>query len=282
MGDRVAVLPNFLIIGAAKSGTTSLYRYLRDHPQVFMAQSKELKFFTSRTRWGFGPGWYARQFSDADGAVAIGEASPSYTRYPQHRGVPERIAQVLPDARLVYLIRHPIERIRSHYLHRVLQGKERAPLDQAVLKDPSYLDTSRYAMQIEQYLEWFARAQLLVITAEALRRDRLETLRRVWEFLGVDAGWRPPELEREYNRTGELRPQLLAPRPVVLTVRLAVRLGLPPRTARRLSHRPSHAVVPDEIAFSESVRQRLEAALREDVVRLHGHLGPDFDGWGIA
>lgn len=115
------MLPNFLIIGAAKSGTTSLYRYLRDHPQVFMAHSKELKFFASRTRWGFGPGWYAWQCSDADGAVAIGEASPSYTRYPQRRGVPERVAQVLPDARLVYLIRHPIERMRSHYLHRILR-----------------------------------------------------------------------------------------------------------------------------------------------------------------
>jgi hypothetical protein len=137
-------------------------------------------------------------------------------------------------------------------------------------------------MQIEQYLEWIARAQLLVITAEALRRDRLDTLRRVCEFLGVDVGWRPPELEREYNRTGELRPQLLAPRPVVVTVRLAVRLGLPPRTARRLSYRSSHAVVPDQIAFSESVWQRLEAELCEDVMRLRGHLGPDFDGWGIA
>ena len=99
---------------------------------------------------------------------------------------------------------------------------------------------------------------------------------------GCRLGWRPPELECEDNRTGELRPRLLAPRPVVLTVRLAVRLGLPPRTARRLSYRPSQAVVPDQIAFSEPVRQRLEAALREDVVRLHGHLGPDFDGWGIA
>jgi hypothetical protein len=72
------------------------------------------------------------------------------------------------------------------------------------------------------------------------------------------------------------------PRPVAVTVRLAVRLELLPRTARRLSYRPSHAAAPDQIAFSEPVRQRLEAALHEDVVRLHGHLGPDFDGWGIA
>jgi hypothetical protein len=277
------VLPNFLVIGAAKSGTTSLYRYLRGHPDVFMAASKELKFFSSKTRWRLGPGWYARQFEAATDAVAVGEASPSYTRYPQHRGVPERVAQVIPEARLVYLVRHPIERMRSHYLHRVLQGKERAPIDQAVVTDPSYLDTSRYAMQIEQYLEWFTRSQLLVITAEALRSDRLDTLRRVCEFLGVDAGWRPPELEREYNRTGELRPQLITPRPVVLAVRLGVRLGLPPRTARRLSYRPSHAApVSDQVAFSEPVRQRLEASLQEDVARLRGYLGPEFDGWGIA
>jgi hypothetical protein len=277
------VLPNFLIIGAAKSGTTSLYRYLRDHPQVFMAQSKELKFFSSKSRRRLGLGWYARQFEAATDAVAVGEASPSYTRYPQQRGVPERVARVIPEARLVYLVRHPIERMRSHYLHRVLQGKEQAPLDEAVFADPSYLDTSRYAMQIDQYLEWFPRAQLLVLTAEALRSDRLDTLRCVFGFLGVDTGWRPPELEREYNRTGELRPQLVAPRPVVLAARLAVRLGLSPRTARRLSYRPSRiAVVPDQIAFSVPVRQRLEASLREDVARLHGYLGPEFDGWGIA
>ena len=189
------MLPNFLIIGAAKSGTTSPYRYLRDHPQVFIAHSKELKFFTSRTRWGFGPGWYAWQCSDADGAVAIGEASPSYTRYPQRRGVPERVARVLPDARLVYLIRHPIERMRSHYLHRVLQGRGRAPLDEAVLSDPGYLDTSRYAMQIKQYLEWFSSAQLLVITAEALRRDRLDTLGRFGSsWVSTLVGGRRPSL----------------------------------------------------------------------------------------
>jgi hypothetical protein len=277
------VLPNFLIVGAAKSGTTSLYRYLRDHPQVFMAESKELKFFSSKTRWRLGPGWYARQFEAASGAVAVGEASPSYTRYPLHQGVPERVAQVIPDARLVYLVRHPIERMRSHYLHRLLQGKELAPLDDAVTADPSYLDTSRYAMQIEQYLEWFPPEQLLVVTADALRRDRLDTLGRVCQFLGVDVGWRPRELEREYNRIGELRPQVLAPRPVVLAARLAVRVGLPPRTARRLSYRPSRAVVvPDQIAFSEPVRQGLEEALRDDVARLHAHLGPGFDGWGIA
>lgn len=277
------MLPNFLVVGAAKSGTTSLYRYLRDHPQVFMAESKELKFFSSRTRWRLGPGWYARQFEDATDAVAVGEASPSYTRYPLHQGVPERVAQVIPDTRLLYLVRHPIERMRSHYLHRLLQGKERAPLDEAVLADPSYLDTSRYAMQIEQYLAWFAPEQLLVVTAEALRRDRRDALGRVCRFLGVDDGWRPPELEHEYNRTEALRPQLLAPRPVVLAARLAVRVGLPPRTARRLSYRPSRAVVePDQIAFSEPVRRRLEEALREDVARLRSHLGPGFDGWGIA
>ena len=277
------MLPNFLVVGAAKSGTTSLYRYLRDHPQVFMAESKELKFFSSKTRWRLGPGWYARQFEAAGDAVAVGEASPSYTRHPLHQGVPERVARVIPDARLVYLVRHPVERMRSHYLHRLLQGKEWAPLDDAVLADPSYLDTSRYAMQIERYLEWFAPEQLLVVTAEALRRDRLETLERICGFLGVDTGWRPPELGREYNRTGELRPQVLAPRPVVLAARVAVRLGLPPRTARRLSYRPSRAVVvPGQIDFSEPVRRRLEEALREDVARLHAHLGPGFDGWGIA
>jgi hypothetical protein len=125
------------------------------------------------------------------------------------------------------------------------------------------------------------RERLLVITAEALRRDRLDTLRRVCQFLGVDIDWRPPELQRSTSARVSFAPQLLAPRPAV-ALRLAVRLGLSPRAARRLSYRPSRAMVPDQIDFSDAVRQRLEAELREDVLRLHGHLGPEFDGWGIA
>jgi hypothetical protein len=169
------VLPTFLVIGAAKSGTTSLVHYLRGHPQVHLADF-ELHYFVAERRWRLGPAWYQAQFKGAGDEVAVGEKSPSYARHPYYRGVPGRIAALLPDVRLVYLVRHPLRRIRSEYLHRTLNGKERRPLDEAVLANPTYLDTSRYALQIEQYLQHFDRTQLLVLTAEGLRQARAATL----------------------------------------------------------------------------------------------------------
>ena len=116
-------LPSFLVIGAMKAGTTSLYHYLHAHPQVFMPSIKELDFFVAGGNWGRGLHWYQKQFAGAGpGAVAVGEASTMYTKYPSVDGVPERIAAHLPEVRLVYVVRDPIDRIRSHYRHRVAVG----------------------------------------------------------------------------------------------------------------------------------------------------------------
>jgi Sulfotransferase domain len=277
------MLPNFLIIGAAKAGTTSLYRYLREHPQVHMSETKELKFFTSRTRWRLGLRWYGKQFEGAGSALAVGEASPSYTRYPLYRGVPGRIARVMPEGRLIYLVRNPIDRMRSQYIHRVLQGREHRQLDEAVFADPSYLDVSRYALQIEQYLSYFVAEQLLILTTEDLRTARAATLRRVYTFLGVDPGWESPALEHEFNRTSQLHAQRQVAKPLLLGLRLGVWAGVAPRTVHRLSHRPTDVRLnPNQVAFSEPVRQRLQAALRDDVTQLRKYLGPEFDGWGIG
>src|SRR3972149_2256199 len=146
------LLPNFLVIGAPKAGTTSLYHYLRLHPQVFMPATKELSFFVEQNNWPRGRAWYEEQFSGAVDAAAIGEASPRYTMYPQYAGVPARIADLLPDIRLIYLVRHPIERMRSHYLDHVIYGAEKAPIEKALLDNPLYLNASRYDLQIEQYM----------------------------------------------------------------------------------------------------------------------------------
>ena len=140
---RSARLPNFIVIGAMKSGTTSLFHYLQAHPQVFMSPLKEVEFFVEEKNWRRGMDWYRAQFAGASpGALAIGEASTAYTKYPEYPGVPERIASSLPDARLIYILRDPIERIRSHYQHRVLSGAEREPLERAVLNDERYMNLS--------------------------------------------------------------------------------------------------------------------------------------------
>jgi Sulfotransferase family len=197
--------------------------------------------------------------------------------------VPGRIAALLPEVRIVYLVRHPMHRMRSEYLHRLLNGKEARPLDEAVRADPSYLDTSRYAFQIDRYLECFPPEQLLVLTAEQLRHDRTATLDRVLEFLGLDPGWQPPELAREYNATARKPARRPVPRPLKRLLDASLHVGVSPRTVERLSYRSVGTKVDQtRIVFSDAVRTGLEDELRDDVRRLRRHLGPAFDGWGIA
>lgn len=290
--DRRGALPDFLLIGAMKCGTTSLYHYLRDHPQIFMPSIKAPEFFAEEGNWGRGIGWYRRQFEGAaSGVVAIGEASNVYTKYPRYRGVPARIADHIPDARLVYVVRDPIDRIRSHYQTRLTEGTERAPIGRAVRENPIYLDYSRYAMQLDRYLDHFPREQLLVITAEDLRGDRRATVRDVYAFLGVRPDHMPSDLDRDYYETRHRAPRS----PVPVWVRKGLKRHLPAakrakelennvvRVLRGLRRTPeARSPLADRLVIPDEVRDELADALREDVRKIRSFLSPGFDGWGIA
>ena len=283
----VGQLPNFLLIGAMKAGTTSLYHYLRGHPHVFMPPVKELDFFAREPRSNHGTDWYRRQFAPAPaGAIAIGEASTLYTKHPRFPGVPERIAAQIPDARLIYLVRDPIERIRSHYQHQVALGAERAPLADAIFRDPIYLDTSRYAMQIDRYLEVFSSDQLLVVTSERLRGDREVAVREILAFLGLDSSRLPTNLDREFYRSAERSTHS----PFAWHVRRTLKHRFPAlKRAKEFVDAPlvrrrgrAGTNTSDTFIVTEEVRDRIGRMLAEDVRRLRDRLGPAFDGWGIA
>ena len=283
-------LPTFFIIGAMKAGTTSLYHYLREHPQVFMPPFKALEFFAGGPQWERGIDWYRHWFAAAPPeAVAIGEASNVYTKYPRYRDVPARIAEHIPDARLIYVIRDPIDRIRSHYQTRVAEGTEKAPLSEAVFSNDIYVAYSRYAMQLEQYLAHFPREQLLVLLAEDLRAERASTLRRVYGFLGIDADFTPPNLDREYYKTRDRA----ARSPIPVWLRKGLKKYVPAtRRAkelennmlaafRRLGGRAPAPPAPPLI-LSPATRERLVEVLADDVRSMRDILGQDFHGWGIA
>jgi Sulfotransferase domain len=299
-GSSVAIdvrLPDFVVIGAMKAGTTSLFEYLRVHPDVFMSPIKEVDFFVREINWSRGLEWYARQFERGRAATAVGEASPSYTKYPEYAGVPERMVRLLPDARLIYLVRDPIERIRSHYQHRAMTGSEAAPIDVAVLHDPRYIDGSRYAMQLERYLRWYPRDRILLIDSEELKDDRVATMRRVHRFLGVDPGFVAPTIEREYYRTEEragypsyvwwLRRHLkrVVPPSKRWWLRRSLNRRLPdghvPSPNGRNHGSPHQENVP-RATIDPALRERLVEMLREDVMRLRAHMSQELDGWGIA
>lgn len=297
--ETTPTVPNFLIIGAMKAGTTSLYHYLRSHPEVFMPAVKELDFFVEDINWRRGLSWYRRQFASAPPeARAVGEASTNYSKYPIHSRVPEKIARHLPSARLIYVVRHPVERIRSQYQHSTAIGREQRPFEEAVLGDPRYITCSRYAFQIEQYMEQFDPEQLLIVTAEDLRSHRAETVRRVFAFLGIDPTYEVPELGREFLKT-EGRPRY--PR-AVGAVRRALKHHLPQSKqakefvdavrTRRIGgtqsqeeggrHRAARVTTIGSITIPDHVRRRIEDLIRDDVTRLHAYMPPSFDGWGIG
>jgi hypothetical protein len=146
-------LPNRLVIGGLKCGTTSLHHYLSLHPEVSMSRPKELNFFVAELNWELGSEWYASHF-DRDARVR-GETSPHYTNLPRFDGVAGRMRELLgAGARIVYMVRDPIERMLSHYFHNLGGGYDSRPIEQA-LGDPgsAYIARSRYAMQIAPYLE---------------------------------------------------------------------------------------------------------------------------------
>ena len=280
-------LPTFLVIGAMKSGTTSLYHYLKGHEQVFLPMTKELDFFTAGSNWRRGVDWYAHQFRDADDAPARGEVSPRYAQYPTHAGVPERIAQVLPDVRLVYVVRDPVARIRSHYQHLVITGVEKAPPETALFENPLYLTCSSYALQLERYLEHFPREQILVVTSEALRSDRRATLQQIYRFLGVDPTRLPDVIDTEFYRTAQ-RPTY--PRAVLWARRFAQRHQVRATPVRRLVETRLARPAPYGAAgdggstegqvLSPQVRAQLVERLCGDVTRFCSYMPADFDGWG--
>lgn len=142
-------LPNFLVIEAMKAGTVSLHNYLAEHPDVFVGDGAtfgERQFFVAEQNWPRGRGWYESLFDGADGAAAIGECSPGHTWAHVYRGVPERILQLIPQARLIYLVRDPVARMQSMYMHQVSAGRERGRVEAALLDD-RYLWPSRYGFQ---------------------------------------------------------------------------------------------------------------------------------------
>ena len=162
--------PDVVIVGAMKSATTSLYRWLDAQPEVFMARPKETNFFTDK--WELGPSWYSERFMEAGSSQLLGEASVAYTDPELADRAAERMAGLIPEARLIYVLRHPVERIRSHYRHEVQRRRESRPLLEA-LAEPgnSYIGHSSYWTCFQPYVRRFPRDRLLVVRFEDLVGD---------------------------------------------------------------------------------------------------------------
>jgi hypothetical protein len=184
--------------------------------------------------------WYQSLFTSAGDTTARGEASTAYTAAPRTPGASERIHAVIPDAKLVYLVRDPLERTLSHYAFMVAQGLEQRSIAEALQNGSNYVECSRYAYQLAPFVALFPREQILVVGSRELRDDRVHTMRQVLKFIGVDPDVQIEGLDVELRRTEQVRAPRRGIEPVV---RLAARspLGLLPPSwkdrARQLTRR---------------------------------------------
>lgn len=193
--------PNLFIIGAMKSGTTSLHSYLDSHPQIFMCKPKEPKFFSRESNLAKGEEWYQELFAEAGNASIIGESSTEYSKVPDFAGVPQRIAKFNPKARFIYIMRDPIERTISHFWLSVRSQGERREMLTAIQQDPHYMNVSHYARQLSLYFEIFGRDRVACLTLEKMNSNTLEILRNLFVWLGVDSSFIPQILEKKKNVT---------------------------------------------------------------------------------
>jgi len=217
------VLPNFIISGFPKCGTTSLHYYLSEHPEIYMPDQKELHFFTNKifakNNKGAGDSVltqthvktlkdYQKCFKEGEKHKIVGETSPSYINYPK---LFNKICKTLSDPKIIVLIRDPIKRAHSNYLHLVREQRETLSFEEALSREKNrkalkYADFWYYKFN-STYYEKIRRAKLvfsnvLIITQEELSQEPLQTMKRTYEFLGVEPAFKPKSLTKKYNPGG--------------------------------------------------------------------------------
>ncbi len=193
--------PNLLIIGAMKSGTSSLHNYLGAHPSIFMCRPREPNYFVRDIEDRKDEDRYLRLFAAAGNATIIGESSTAYSKLPIHADVPRRIANYSPDARIIYIMRDPVERTISHYWHRVMHEGETRNILEAIQGNPHYRDVSHYVMQLAPYFELFDASQIKTVTTEEMEAHPLAVVRDLYEWLGVDPSFMPLNIARRWHVT---------------------------------------------------------------------------------
>jgi len=291
------MLPNFLILEAAKSGTSSLYRYLAQHPDIFMSRFKEPTFFvwadTQHEIRGPGVGHVRRQvirdldsyrqlFSEAKEARVRGEASTGYLHTP---GVAERIQQYVPEAKLIAILRNPIDRAYSAFLHARRAGFEPlADFQQALEEEPRrirdrwigltlYTTLGMYAEQLDRYLAVFPTEQIRVYLFDDLVRDRISVAQDAFRFLEVDQTFEPDVSKRA--NVGRVQNIPLSSLRVRLRKNPLARRVVA-RSLRRLHLRMTPRAIED---LSPTVRLNLSKVFESDVMRLSAQLERNLSPW---
>lgn len=293
---RATTLPNFIVIGAAKAGTTALYWYLAEHPAVFMSPVKETNFFAygvdHRGRLVYGDPdvhkfpvksleEYQALFAEVGNAEAVGEASPIYLECPQ---APARIHEALPGVRLICCLRHPVERAYADYLMYLWRRGRRFDPTRDLTRDAvwarpnsRWMQVSRYQEQLARYYETFPRDHLHVFLFDDLKRSTIEAVQGVYRFLAIDPSF-VPDLATAHNVGGVPASRALESFLTNRSLRAVVEPWIPKRAAdwvrriRTRNMRKAPSLPPD-------LRKELTSHFRDDILGTSRLIGRSLDHW---
>lgn len=295
-------MPNFLVIGAAKAGTTALYYYLKQHPQIYMSAIKEPDFFAVEGENLEFPGpnnsifklraiadieTYRSLFDDVSNEIAIGEASTLYLYSPK---APERIKHYIPDAKLIAMLRHPVDRAYSHFLFSVSLGREPIhDFKKALLEENKriqnnwshnwhYKQRGFYSEQIKRYYDIFGKDKIQVYLYEDFIANSVKVVQDIYQFLEVDNTF-SPNTSKRHNTTlvpkNQTVNQLLnRPNPIKSLLKTLMPSGLRQQLSTHLKKKNL-----GKPKLSKNLRRELIEVYREDILKLENLLERDLSKW---
>jgi hypothetical protein len=277
-------LPNFIIFGTRKAGTTSLYHYLSQHPEIYMSSLKGSRFFL------YDPEHPERRpnvpvktldeydafFSGAvkKGAKAIGEASPTYI---SSAGAARRIKSTLPDVKLIASLRHPVDRTYSHYQMAMRYRSKRDRIPFTADNIQQWAEAGLYSRYLKHYFELFDPDQIKIVILEEWKKDTPGMLEDLYRYLGVDDSF-VPDMKTKYNTGGEPRNALLGSvlRPRQFHIKLK---PLIPEPVRAIANRLRNLNMKKAPPLDVGLRDELQAFFRDDILTMQDMLGRDLSIW---
>lgn len=291
-------LPNFLIVGAAKAGTTALHKYLEQHPQIYMTPTKETNFFAFESQeinfQGVGDEalkdfsitdleTYKAQFAGVTNEKALGEACPSYLYYPQ---AANRIKQYIPQARLIVILRNPVDRAYANFLHTVRDDREPHQNFALALQDEltriannwewfwHYIQLGYYGAQLKRYYEIFAPSQIKVYLYEDLKENPVALLQNIFCFIEVDDTF-VPNMALRPNKSGMPKNKLFHQ---LLTKPNPVKTLLKPLFTAKIRQKIQHQNL-NTPQIAPEVRQQLIDLYRPDILKCQDLINRDLSAW---
>lgn len=263
--------PDFIIMGAMKSATSSLHVQLAAQPNIFMSTPKEPNYFSDTEQFAKGEKWYSSLFDGANGRLA-GESSTHYTKLPTYPETAQRIFEALPEVRLIYVMRHPVDRLVSHYIHEWTMRNISCSLEDAVKKHNELIDYGLYAYQLKPYIDLFGKQKILPVFFSALKANPHTEFEKISNFLGANIAYMD---SIEPQNQSSLRLREFPGKNLLLESPLFVKLRqlFVPRGVKDILKR--HLSMQERPAIPETLRASLETTFNKDLAKLSRDFGAE-------